>query len=188
MTVTTFLSFLLSLLFGALLRLFSDLRNHSFLHLYILFYGIRGAVFLLHRQSLTLYPGMGEFRIRWSCWSFGDIWGDRYDCALYLVTNTFLLKPRHFTSLLIYESGECHCVLPLLIFPKIAKLLGHCFRLGRGIRIISPFNSSVPISRTNATCIALTTPINLNLFSIETNKSHWHLFHLWEELISDELQ
>ena len=48
-TVATFLSFLLSLLFGALLRLFSDLRNHSFLHLYILFYGIRGAVFLLHR-------------------------------------------------------------------------------------------------------------------------------------------
>ena len=40
MTVATFLSFLLSLLFGALLRLFSDLRNHSFLHLYILFYGI----------------------------------------------------------------------------------------------------------------------------------------------------
>lgn len=39
-TVATFLSFLLSLLFGALLRLFSDLRNHSFLHLYILFYGI----------------------------------------------------------------------------------------------------------------------------------------------------
>lgn len=54
MTVATFLSFLLSLLFGALLRLFSNLRNHSFLHLYILFYGIRGAVFLLHRQSLTL--------------------------------------------------------------------------------------------------------------------------------------
>lgn len=39
-TVATFLSFLLSLLFGALLRLFSDLRIHSFLHLYILFYGI----------------------------------------------------------------------------------------------------------------------------------------------------
>lgn len=60
MIVATFLSFLLSLLFGALLRLFSDLRNHSFLHLYILFYGIRGAVFLLHRQSLTLYPGNGR--------------------------------------------------------------------------------------------------------------------------------
>ena len=60
MTVATFLSFLLSLLFGALLRLFSDLRNHSFLHLNILFYGIRGAVFLLHRQSLTLYPGNGR--------------------------------------------------------------------------------------------------------------------------------
>ena len=59
-TVATFLSFLLSLLFGALLRLFSDLRNHSFLHQYILFYGIRGAVFLLHRQSLTLYPGNGR--------------------------------------------------------------------------------------------------------------------------------
>lgn len=52
------------------------------------------------------------------------------------------------------DSGECHCVLPHLIFPKIARFLGHCFRLGRGIRIISPFNSNAPICRTNATCTA----------------------------------
>lgn len=47
--------------------------------------------------------------------------------------------------LLIYESGECHCVLPHLIFPKIARLLSHCFRLAMLFYLFMPSFKSLSI-------------------------------------------